>query len=87
MPPAESCVPERLTQVTKRSGSSPSRSQRAVCSQASRSASSPSCMIMPGRLGRRDELAGETDPRVGEVQRSSASTPTMAPPTTSISGW
>ena len=36
MPPAESCVPERLTQVTKRSGSTPWLSQLAVCAQASR---------------------------------------------------
>ena len=78
-PPAESCLPERLTQVTNVSGSRPSRCQRAVCSQASRRTNSPSGTIRPVASAIGMNWPGHDAPRVGECQRSSASTPTIVP--------
>jgi hypothetical protein len=86
-PPADSCLPDRLTQVTNWSGSSPSRSHSAVCSQAARSANSPSGRIRPVVSATGMKSPGMTSPRVGDCQRTSASTPTVIELSSEISGW
>ena len=72
-PPADSCFPERLTQVTNPSGSSPSRRQRAVCAHASSQDELAERHDQPGRLGDRDELVGR------RRRRASASASAGAP--------
>ena len=87
IPPADIWRAERFTQVTKRSGSSTSRLQRAAWAQASRITNSPSGRMSPVASATGMKVLGATSPRVGEVQRSSASTPTTCALSRSYSGW
>ena len=66
-------------------GSTPSCSHSAVCAHASRSTNSPSGMISPVASATGMNCPAVTRPRVGERQRASASTPTIASMSSSIS--
>ena len=76
-PPADSCLPERLTQVTNSSGRSPAAATRPSAAGLA-STNSPSGMIRPVASATGMKRSGGTRPRVGECQRRSASTPTIA---------
>ena len=78
-PPAESCLPDTLTQVDERVGQEPSPAPtRPSAGRPRASTNSPSGMIRPVASATGMKRSGGTRPRVGECQRSSASTPTIA---------
>ncbi|MPN57089.1 hypothetical protein SDC9_204783 [bioreactor metagenome] len=80
-----SCLDDRLI-ATYRSAM-PLSSQALACWQALRRTRSPSGRMRPVSSAIGMNSAGETIPRSGCSQRTSASTPVILPPTVSTTGW
>ncbi len=75
------------TFTARRSGWPSSACIWTTAEHAERSTQPPSLMIMPPSSATGMKRSGVTGPSTGLVQRTSASTPTMAPDTRSSWGW
>jgi hypothetical protein len=72
---------------TETESSAAPRRHSATCAQAVRRTHSPILTMSPVRSATGMNMAGETDPRAGLVQRARASKPTGAPLSRSTIGW